>query len=71
MKHQSVYFVLAIIMILLSTPLGYLTINTLYANQNLSEEYVPMLNGFIHSYMLIGILLFCKGIIDMLINKKD
>lgn len=43
MKKQ---FVIGIMLIVLSTPLGYMSLHLLYANQNLSEgEFKPMLNG--------------------------
>jgi hypothetical protein len=71
MKKQIIYFILAFIIILLSTPLAYKTISIVYANRNLTGEYVPILNGFIHSFMLIGILVFIIGFISVLINKNN
>lgn len=71
MKKQMKYFLLAFIIILLSTPLGYRTIKIVYYNKNLSGEFVSILNGFIHSYMLIGILVFCLGVIDIFANKNN
>lgn len=71
MKKQIKYFVCAFIIILLSTPLGYKAVNVIYYNKNLAGEYIPILNGFIHSFMLIGILVFVMGLIDMLSNKSN
>jgi hypothetical protein len=70
MKKQIKYFLIAFIIILLSTPLGYRAVNLVYYNKNLVGEYVPILNGFIHSFMLIGILVFIIGLIDILANKN-
>lgn len=71
MKRQMKYFLPAIIIIVLSTPLAYVSIKVLYSNKNLTGEYIPMLNGFIHSYMLVGVLIFSMGLIDLLINKNN
>lgn len=60
----------AFIIILLSTPLGYKSIDIVYRNRNLSGEYITILNGFIHSFMLIGILVFIIGLVKMLSSKK-
>ncbi|TRZ39826.1 glycosyl transferase [Niallia circulans] len=66
MKKQ---FVIGIILILLSTPLGYMSLNLLYANQNLGAgELKPILNGFIYSYMISGILIFSLGIFNKMKN---
>ena len=70
MKNQTKYFLIGIIILLLSTPLGYFIVNTIYANQNLSSEYNVILNGFIHSFMLVGILVFCMGLVNVFIEKK-
>ncbi|MCT2345516.1 glycosyl transferase [Niallia taxi] len=67
MKKQ---FVIGIILIVLSTPLGYMSLNLLYADQNLGEgEFKPMLNGFIYSYMISGILIFILGILNKRKNE--
>ncbi|MGG0738861.1 hypothetical protein [Niallia taxi] len=67
MKKQ---FVIGIMLIVLSTPLGYMSLNLLYANQNLSEgEFKLMLNGFIYSYMISGILIFILGILNKRKNE--
>lgn len=58
-------------MIALSTPLARKSLQLLYSKTNLVSEYIPMLNGFVHSYMLIGILIFIIGLIDLLINKNN
>lgn len=71
MKRQMKYFLLAFIIILSSTPLGRKAVNIMYYNKNLTGEYVPILNGFIHSFMLIGILVFSIGLIDPLANKNN
>lgn len=72
-KEQIKYFLVGFIIIILSTPLGYASVNflgSLYGN--LAGEYVPLLNGFIYSYMLIGVLVFSLGIVNMLASKfKD
>lgn len=70
MKKQITYFLLSFITILLSTPLGYKAINAVYRNRNLSGEYITILNGFIHSFMLIGLLLFIMGLVEVLLDKK-
>jgi hypothetical protein len=69
MKKQTIYLGAAFIVILLSAPLGRLTINIIYYNRNLSDEYTTMLNGFIHSFMLIGILVFILGLRQIKNNK--
>lgn len=70
MKGQVKYFLSSIIVILLSTPLAYESIRIIYRNRNLSSEFIPMLNGFIHSYILVGILIFGLGLVDLFIKKK-
>lgn len=69
MKNQIKYFLIGIITLLLSTPLGCFVVNTIYASKNLASEYNVMLNGFIHSFMLIGILVFIIGLVSMFIEK--
>jgi len=71
LKKQIKYFLLAFIIILLSTPLGYGLMNLVYYNKNLTGELIPILNGFIYSFMLIGILVFIIGLISLLINKNN
>ncbi|WP_411683015.1 hypothetical protein [Clostridium thailandense] len=70
MGKQVKYFLIGLFIILISTPLGYKAVNIVYFNRNLTGEYVPILNGFIHSFMLIGILVFIMGFIDMQSNRK-
>lgn len=70
MKNQLKYFISGIIIILFSSPIGYFMINTIYANKNLSGEYTTLLNGFIHSTMIIGVLVFSVGIINIFIEGK-
>lgn len=69
MKKQTIYLVTAFIVILLSAPLEHLTINIIYYNRDLSDLYITMLNGFIHSFMLIGILIFILGLTQIKNNK--
>ena len=38
----------------------------MYSNENLTGEYVSILNGFIHSFMLIGTLIFSVGLLNIL-----
>lgn len=70
MKSQAKYFISGVIIILLSSPIGYFLINTIYFNRNLSGEYTTLLNGFIHSIIVIGILVFSIGLGNMFIEKK-
>lgn len=70
MKKQVTYFTLGIIIILISTPLAYQLVDIVYQNQNLTGEYVPILNGFIHSLMLVGALIFIIGIASFVRNQK-
>ncbi|MBL4930420.1 hypothetical protein [Clostridium paridis] len=70
MKNQLKYFLLGIIIILFSSPMGYFMINTIYANKNLVGEYTTLLNGFIQSIEIIGALIFSIGLINMFIEKK-
>lgn len=70
MKNQTKYFLISIIILLLSTPLGYFIVDIIYANQNLAGEYHVILNGFIHSFMLVGILVFIIGLGNMFVEKS-
>jgi hypothetical protein len=70
MNKQITYFILGIIIILISTPLAYKLVNMLYYNRGLSGEYVPILNGFIHSLMLVGILIFGIGLATFIKDKR-
>lgn len=70
MKNQVKYYLVGIIIILLSSPLGYATVNIILERKNLAGEFNVLLNGFIHSYMLIGVLIFSIGLINMFIDKK-
>ncbi len=70
MKNQIKYFLLGIIIILFSSPLGYAMLDIIYANKNLVGEFNGLLNGFIHSFMLIGVLIFTIGLANMFIEKK-
>ncbi len=53
MKNQVKYFLLGIVTILFSSPLGYTVFNIIYGNKNLVGEFNSLLNGFIYSFMLI------------------
>ncbi|MEK4521466.1 glycosyl transferase [Psychrobacillus sp. FSL W7-1457] len=68
-KQAVTYFILGISVILISTPLGYSLVKIVYRNKSLAEEYVPILNGFIYSLMLVGILVFSIGVITFIKNK--
>lgn len=70
MKNQIKYFLSGIIIILFSSPLGYTMLSIIYANKNLVGEFNGLLNGFIHSFMLIGVLIFTIGLANMFIEKK-
>lgn len=69
-KRAKTYFILGILIILVSSPLGYSLVNIVYANVNLTGEFEPILNGFIHSLMLIGILVFSIGVITLKRDRK-
>jgi hypothetical protein len=64
------FLILGIIVILISTPLAYKSVNVVYYNRNLTGEYVPILNGLIHSFMLIGTLIFIFGLVNSFRNKE-
>jgi hypothetical protein len=69
MKKQNISFLIALIIILLSTPLGYAITKIVYSHQNLTGEYAPILNNFMHSFIIIGVLIFIIGIVDLNKNK--
>ena len=71
MKNKVKHYIMGIIIILLSSPLGYISVNIIFANKNLAGEFEVLLNGFIHSYMLIGVLIFSIGVIKLFIEKKN
>lgn len=67
MKKESIYFLLSYITIFISTPLGYKVLTIVYSHKNLSaEEFFILLIGFIGSFVLIGILFFIRGVIEIL-----
>lgn len=70
-KQAKPYLILGIIIVFISTPLGRILINVVYANKNLTGEYVTILNGFIHSLMLIGLLVFTIGIVKHIKDKNN
>lgn len=69
-KKAMIYFIFGIMIIFVSSPLGYNLLNFLFKNKNLAGEYVFLLNGFIHSFMLIGTLVFSLGFVILLKDKK-
>lgn len=71
MKDQIKYYLVGIIILILSSPLGYITLNIIYTNKNLTGEFESLLNGFIHSYMLIGVLVFSIGLINLFKETKQ
>ncbi|MBL4936845.1 hypothetical protein JK636_13875 [Clostridium sp. YIM B02515] len=70
MRKQVKYFLIGLFIILISTPLGYKAVSIVYHNKNLTGEYVPILNGFINSFMLIGGLIFSIGLVSLLKDKN-
>lgn len=70
MNKQIKIFLPASLLILLSTPLGRVSVNIFYASKNLTGEYDIILKSFIHSYMLLGVLIFSVGLIELL-KKQD
>lgn len=71
MKNQIKYYLVGITILLLSSPLGYSTLNIIYANKNLTGEFEVLLKGFIHSYMLTGLLVFSIGLANLFIESKQ
>lgn len=71
MKNYIWYFILGLVLILVSTPLSYSLVGIIYADRNLTGEYVPILNGFIYSFMLIGALIFSVGLIKLVKKVKN
>lgn len=51
-------------------PLAYSAVGIIYAERNLTGEYVPILNGFNHSFMLIGTVIFSIGLIKLIKISK-
>ena len=70
MKNGFKYYLFGITIILFSSPLGYLLFNIIYNNENLIGEFNNLLNGFIHSFMLIGALIFITGLLDMILETS-
>lgn len=64
------YFLFGLIIILLSSPLGHISTN-LYNSftGNLVGAYELILDGFIVGFRLIGVLIACIGIMDIIFNK--
>lgn len=55
------------LILIFSAPLGYNFLKILYANTNLTGEYVPLLNGSIYSFRLAGlVVLVCPVVIQCL-----
>ena len=44
--------------------------NIFYRSKNLVGVFNELLNGFINSFIIIGILIFSIGLVDRLIGKK-
>lgn len=70
MQKSIWYFIYGLILVLVSTPLAYSAVGIIYAERNLTGEYVPILNGSIHSFMLIGTLIFSVGLIKLIKISK-
>lgn len=68
-KRAMIYFIIGILIVLISTPLGYSLVKIVYHNMNLAGEFNVILNGFIHSLMLIGILVSSIGITTYIKDK--
>ena len=66
MKNYIWYFILGLLLVLVSTPLSYSAVGVIYADRNLTGEYIPILNGFIDSLMLSGTLIFSIGLIKLI-----
>lgn len=64
MRTYEKKMILGILIIILSSFLGKLTINIIYLNQNLTGEYEFLLKGFMNSYMISGLLIYIWGITD-------
>ncbi|HAX72097.1 MAG TPA: glycosyl transferase [Firmicutes bacterium] len=60
---------LGMVVIFLSSSLGYGTM-FIYDNINLAASYETVLNGYIHSYMLIGFIIFSLGFVNYVLEKK-
>ncbi|CEN77604.1 Uncharacterised protein [[Clostridium] sordellii] len=45
--------------------------NIFYISKNLVGVFNELLNGFINSFIIIGILIFSIGLVDRLIGKKS
>ena len=71
MKNQNKYFLVSILTLLLSTPVGRFVASAISFNQGLYQgEYNILLKGCIHSFMIIGVLVFIAGLVSMFIEKK-
>lgn len=71
MKKSINYFSLSFFVILLSPRLGYTALIILFFNKNLTGSFELILNGFIHSFMLIGILIFVLGLVRIFVDKNN
>lgn len=67
-KQSKTYFTIGTIIILISTPFANALAKLLY--QNLAGEYISILNGLMHSIMLVGILIFSIGLVTFIKDKK-
>ena len=68
MKKQIKYFLLGFIIILLSAPIGN-ELNKIVGQKLMGDAYSTLLNGFIHSIMLTGLLIIVIGLVDVIVNK--
>jgi len=64
MKKSLKFFIISVFLIIISTPLAYKSVSVLYYNKNLTGEYVSILEGFINSYILVGIFIFIIGLVN-------
>jgi hypothetical protein len=71
MKKQAVYLISGIIIILASTPLAHKLVDVFRTYQDVMviEDYITVLNGFIHSLLLVGFLIFTIGMVSFIKNK--
>jgi hypothetical protein len=68
-NQSNACFAAGCMILLISSPLARIVVNHLYQGTNLTTEYIPILTGFIHSFMLIGVLTFSIGLVILAKNK--
>jgi hypothetical protein len=71
MNKQIFFYILGIIIVLISTPLARKLVGVVYRYRNLADEYIPILSGFIHSLIVVGILIFSIGLAISIKNKNN